>query len=477
MKPPNVAKMLKALVDQVKKNQSSTLYLTFNGKIIDSEDEPKRVVIKSAHLVKTLERIISLELEPKLFVIEAAKTLLDDATQKLLFGDEAKKTKGLINNLGEEGIEILCNRVNDAVQNCELSNMKEVSSSVQESTKRKKGDEEESKKNSDAGNAEKVAEEKVEEKVELTSGTQPKIRSKRRFRKKLGSVEYDVFPPPNIKLDLPEDHDRVTSGELVKFEKFVSEIDRNPRRLKRIVNTYQLITEVAKKRPIAEENPEKVVYDDERWLPFTPKLIKWICLCECYPYRMSLLVLIIEDFEQKGAMNDIIEERLKTQPGIESELVQWYDRTDENEPIKVTTSLQKDKLISTVYFRYVDRFVFAHKLSDKMLRLDSDAEQFTKLLMMPCTDDGSDITVGDIIGLIPDRDEDGDKALSGTDASREQRYDSNFSLLSFSFNLNTAMRAQLGSERSGFLSESELCFGGTADRGAAEAVHSKTKRM
>jgi len=235
MKPPNVAKMLKALVDQVKKNQSSTLYLTFNGKIIDSEDEPKRVVIKSAHLVKALERIISLELEPKLFVIEAAKTLLDDATQKLLFGDEAKKTKGLINNLGEEGIEILCNRINDAVQNCELSNMKEVSSSVQESTERKKGDEEESKKNSDAGNAEKVAEEKVEEKAELTSGTQPK----RRFRKKLGSVEYDVFPPPNIKLDLPEDHDRVTSGELVKFEKFVSEIDRNPRRLKRIVNTYQ----------------------------------------------------------------------------------------------------------------------------------------------------------------------------------------------------------------------------------------------
>jgi hypothetical protein len=270
----------------------------------------------------------------------------------------------------------------------------------------------------------------------------------------------------------------VTSGELVKFEKFVSEIDRNPRRLKRIVNIYQLITEVAKKRPIAEERPEKVVYDDERWLSFTPKLIKWICLCECYPYRMSLLVLIIEDFEQKGAMNDIIEERLKAQPDIESKLVRWYDRTDENEQSKVTTSLLKGELIATVYFRYVDRFVFAHKLSDKMLRLDSDAEQFAKLLVMPCTDDGSDITVGDILGLIPDTGEGELKARPGMDENSKQRYDSNFSLLSFSFNLNTAMRAQLASERSGHLSESELSFGGTADGvTAAEAVYNKNKRM
>ena len=39
------------------------------------------------------------------------------------------------------------------------------------------------------------------------------------------------------------------------------------------------------------------------WKAFCGKIIKWVCLCECFPYRMSLLALIIEDYEQMTLLN------------------------------------------------------------------------------------------------------------------------------------------------------------------------------
>ena len=54
------------------------------------------------------------------------------------------------------------------------------------------------------------------------------------------------------------------------------------------------------------------------WKEFSSKLVKWVCLCELYPYRMSLLVLIVLDFEQKAAMNRLVKRR-------EEELKRQYD--------------------------------------------------------------------------------------------------------------------------------------------------------
>ena len=172
----------------------------------------------------------------------------------------------------------------------------------------------------------------------------------------------------------------------------------------------------------------------------------------------------MEDFEQKGAMNDIVESRI-SHGEVPSKFVQWYDQTDKvDEQGQTTKSLSKDELVATVYFRCVEGFVYAHKIANKMLRLDSDTEQFAKLLMTPCSecmrhDGNGDITVGDILG----------KPVSAL--GEVDRADTNFSLITYSFNLNAAMRAQLASERSGHMSESELSFGG----GAGGAVYGKNQ--
>ena len=130
----------------------------------------------------------------------------------------------------------------------------------------------------------------------------------------------------------------VSAAEIKVFESLSHLLDPNPRQLKCIVNVYALASEVAKVKPLSEDNDEKVrdlctrpvcamsescihthapllrlltlaallsqyVADDPRWAEFRPRLAKWFCLCQCYPYRMSLLVLIIMDFVQKSLVN------------------------------------------------------------------------------------------------------------------------------------------------------------------------------
>ena len=50
---------------------------------------------------------------------------------------------------------------------------------------------------------------------------------------------------------------------------------------------------------------QNFVKDDSQWVGFRPKLAKWLCLCENYPYRMSFLVLVIADRAQKEQVNQL----------------------------------------------------------------------------------------------------------------------------------------------------------------------------
>ena len=140
------------------------------------------------------------------------------------------------------------------------------------------------------------------------------------------------------------------------------------------------------------------------WKEFSSKLVKWTCLCELYPYRMSLLVLIVLDFEQKAAMNRLAHRREKE---LRQELKRQSDETKPRaeeptsfyryEPVpkdgKAKSGTQskskssenaeetaKDaaggevsfvkeaEFLSTIYNRLVERFLYSHKLSESMLR-------------------------------------------------------------------------------------------------------------
>ena len=60
--------------------------------------------------------------------------------------------------------------------------------------------------------------------------------------------------------------------------------------------------------PMSEHEPDgNKVAASPQFREFCGKLIKWLVLCECYPYRMSLLVLKIFYFEQKHETNLLVE--------------------------------------------------------------------------------------------------------------------------------------------------------------------------
>ena len=85
----------------------------------------------------------------------------------------------------------------------------------------------------------------------------------------------------------------------------VADARRDLRRLKRVVNVFQLAVAYAKRLALDETDPTETVYFDSRWPLFALKLIKFIVLCEEHPIRMSLLISQIEDAHQKANVNDI----------------------------------------------------------------------------------------------------------------------------------------------------------------------------
>mmetsp|Transcript_32214 Transcript_32214/g.55084 ORF Transcript_32214/g.55084 Transcript_32214/m.55084 type:complete len:303 (+) Transcript_32214:355-1263(+) len=109
--------------------------------------------------------------------------------------------------------------------------------------------------------------------------------------------------------------------------------------------------------------------------------------------------------------------------------------------------------IVTAFFTYVERYIYSHKTARKLLALDGDAELFTALLMHPVAEltrtvgaakAQCDITVGDILGPLVDS--------AGNRTSR----DTNFSLLTYSFNLKAALRHEIGFEMTQWTSDTEL---------------------
>ena len=416
-------------VDSEDSSGDGTLKETNDDSISGSEDAgstpavvgPDEAAVELKKLIKEIEPLKKSK-NPTVLVRAAAK-LLCEAT---------RNAETLVNALGDEGVEIMCNRVNDAVQHCDMMFIKS------------------SETNDDDGpsffedpTSSDVNKEGAEQDTDTANEKEdPAVMNGAVDDSEAATVVPDDKAPQQwkrIELDKSTEPQRVTPNELAKFVKFIAEVDRNPRRLKRIVNIYQVIVEVAKHMPIQEDKPQKKVVSHKSWPQFCAKLIKWICLCECYPYRMSLLVLVVEDYEQKGATNDVVNDRRELGQ-TEGKLMKWYETAGERDE---TTALPGNKLASSVYFEYADPFVFAHKHADEMSRLDSDVEQFTKLMMMPCTA-YDDITVDDILGPLSSK------------RNMDQSRDANFSLLSYSFNLNSAMRGHLASVRSSHLTESEL---------------------
>jgi len=260
------------------------------------------------------------------------------------------------------------------------------------------------------------------------------------------------------------DRPLVSAEESGVFESLAHLLDPNPRRLKRIISVYALVTEVAKRVSLSEDG-FKAVGDDNKWISLRPKLAKWLCLCECYPYRMSFLVLLITDLVQKEQVNRLRRSHPSLRNGYQ---LVHYGRGIPSTADESSTSaagadntstsnleLPDNMPIVEAYFRHVERYIYSHASSKKMLSLDGDPELFTALLISPVADLGAmpankkelcDVTVGDVLGPLKPEGDIGDR-------------DANFSLLTYSFSLNPALRHDLSFEMGQMNSDVGLHFG------------------
>ena len=97
---------------------------------------------------------------------------------------------------------------------------------------------------------------------------------------------------------LPEDMTAVLSSA-------VKLVECNPRGMKRIVNLLQIISVLGRIRPhddLLSFTPIAISQEKE-WKLFLNKCVLWIVLCQYFPYRVSLLVQILLDFDQKIIFN------------------------------------------------------------------------------------------------------------------------------------------------------------------------------
>ena len=122
----------------------------------------------------------------------------------------------------------------------------------------------------------------------------------------------------------------------------------------------------------------QLLKDDPRWVNFRPKIAKWLCLCENYPYRISFLVLVIMDRVQKALVNRL----RKAHPLRNNAYRLVYYRKDEGSEGKnkaVPTDVDNadlefpvDMPIVEAYFRHIEQYIYSHSRARKMLTLDGD---------------------------------------------------------------------------------------------------------
>jgi hypothetical protein len=373
-------------------------------------------------------------------------------TAALMLTEDTKRSAHLSDVLGDEGIEVMCRSVQEALDSmaiCKVleKKVKKVSDLI-----------------ASGEGAEESKEAAKEEKDE--TGDDTEIASKDAAGKEwIFASEtlqlQEISIPVNFKLSeflLPREC-------IDTFLHLAHYIDGNPRRTKRILNVFQVMHGLAELWPLSIYEPEKTVAKDKKiWPALCAKLIKWVCLCEMFPFRMSFLVHVVQYYAQMTAHNKLVHEERNKKAG--SRLFLYYqaftpslqdEAASKDKDQTETEKLSADMLIAELFAEKVERQLY-YEGSERLSILDSDADHFYNLLTMPvprCDKSGGmvNITVEDILGPLGNDDE-----PIGC-----------LSLLHYSINLNPALRQQIQADITGYMSQSELKLLVTSDFDTARA--------
>jgi hypothetical protein len=246
-----------------------------------------------------------------------------------------------------------------------------------------------------------------------------------------------------------------------------NKVDCNPRGVKRLINLLQIIAEIGSIKPLTGSSPPvflKAWEGGQSWNLFSKKAVIWIFMAQGFSFRLSALVQILLDFDQKRDFN-AKDCKYKYKPchrshesSGDSKITIRNDievKPDHNEESTNGTS-SKDKVeekglvidfddlpIFEFYMSFVEKYIYALPCSERLLRVDKDPEDFTYLLQLSLE---YELKCKDVLGPKIINLKTGEE-----DKSSERMRD--FSLLAYSFNLDPAMRLEVrtGSIRFYFL--------------------------
>ena len=199
----------------------------------------------------------------------------------------------------------------------------------------------------------------------------------------------------------------------------------NPRGMKRMVNLLHIIVVIGRNKPRNKYSDSLAIAlsgESRQWDDFLMKCVHWLFLCQNFPFRMSVLLQVLLDFEQKRQFNEIKDDNpaicLYANPTGYAVLVPNVDKIS----------------LFQFYMQYVEKYIQAFKKSEKFCRYDKDPEEFAFLLKKTSlkipTSQNILISCEDVLGPFREG---------------EKERDRMFSLFCYSFNLDPAMRIEVSS--------------------------------
>jgi hypothetical protein len=87
----------------------------------------------------------------------------------------------------------------------------------------------------------------------------------------------------------------------------VDMVECNRRSIKRLVNLHQIISEIAKLKPMTGLSSGATIAtweSGEEWRKFSKKAVMWVFMAQNFTFRLSALVQVLLDFEQKRNFNN-----------------------------------------------------------------------------------------------------------------------------------------------------------------------------
>jgi WD40 repeat protein len=352
------------------------------------EDELKQT--RSLPISEFLSSLDSCKENDENLICQAAKSVLSKYVATV-----EERSRGLAK---KERLELLCRSVNFCLYHFDF--VFEVSSDQETSCSSPAlaaplSDKEEKKQERQSTEEEEKEKEVVEAEAEQEK---KKIKVLNQYQSILSHISSSSRPP----LVQPE--------VLTALNEISLYLEPNPRKLKRLANILQLVTEVANYKPISEANQTQKLSMVPKWSLFSLKIVKWIGLSECYPFRTSLLVYILEDIDLKQAYGVRNPTGLLHYEGVRS--IDFENMT-----------------LVEFYYEFVSLLIRNIPQFKKLNRLDGDPELFISYLSLSMSGlpaENRVLLCSDILGPIIDK--------------KKRVRDLNFSLLSHSYNLNSAMR-------------------------------------